>query len=123
MEKNKNIENIIIGRKEDGKYKYDKLIKIGDDQKLSGQHALIEYDKETKKLILKNLSDTHNTLVLNEKFILKPNDIEHMELGNIRINAQLIENNKLNDVKKEWEMNEDEIEVRKDIQKINMIED
>ena len=123
MEKNKNIENIIIGRKEDGKYKYDKLIKIGDDQKLSGQHALIEYDKENKNLILKNLSDTHNTLVLNEKFILKPNDIEHMELGNIRINAQLIENNKLNDVKKEWEMNEDEIEVRKDIKKINMIED
>ena len=74
-------------------------------------------------MILKNLSDTHNTLVLNEKFILKPNDIEHMELGNIRINAQLIENNKLNDVKKEWEMNEDEIEVRKDIKKINMIED
>ena len=121
-ERNKNIENIIIGRKRDGKYKYDKFIKIEDDQKVSGQHALIEYDKETQKLYLKNLSETHNTLVLQEKCILKKDDNMIFELGHIKINCQLINNDKLDDIKKDWEINDDKIEFREKINEEEIME-
>ena len=50
---------------DEGKYNYDKMIKINESQKLSKYHAIIEYDKKTQKLNLRNISDTLNTLAIN----------------------------------------------------------
>ena len=62
IEKNKNIETILIGsdRNKNTKYKrYDKLMKI-EHITVSSEHAIIEYDIEEKTLILKNISDSQN---------------------------------------------------------------
>ena len=107
--KNKNIETILIGADRNKTHKYnrfDKLMKI-DHGTVSSEHAIIEYDLEEQKLILKNISDTHNTLILENSVTLKSKDDNLvMELGNIRIKSKLMERKdyeKINNKNKEIE--------------------
>ena len=115
-EKNKNIETILIGtnRRKNNKYSYDKLVKIENSYSVSSEHALIDYDIEEKTLILRNISDTHNTLILQNKFTLNKGDknILLLELGNIKIESKLVEKNKFEKIKEKMKDNPDEIEIR-----------
>ena len=111
-EKNKNIETILIGsdRNKTHKYRFDKLMKI-DHGTVSSEHALIEYDLEEQKLILKNISDTHNTLVLENSVTLKSKeDNLFMELGNIKIETHLMDKKEYEEIKNRYES--DDIEKR-----------
>lgn len=118
---NKNIETILIGgdRKKSNKYRYDKLVKIEKTNSISSQHALIDYDIEEKSLFLTNISDTHNTLVYQDEFKMKKNENNKLflELGNIKIESILIEDDKLEDVKKKMENNPEIFEERKQTEK------
>ena len=119
-ENNKNIETILIGGhwKKNNKYLYNKLVQIGGTYSISSEHALIDYDIEEKTLILRNISDTHNTLVLQEKFTLNKDDknILLLELGNIKIETQLVEKNQFEKIEEKMKDNpknpEEEIEIR-----------
>ena len=116
-ENNKNIETILIGGhwKKNNKYLYNKLVQIGGTYSISSEHALIDYDIEEKTLILRNISDTHNTLVLQNKFTLNKDDknILLLELGNIKIESQLVEKNQFEEIEEKMKDNpEEEIEIR-----------
>ena len=92
--KDKNIDTILISsnrKKVKGDYPYNKLIEI-DHSSVSTQHALLDYDIEEKNLIIRNISDIHNTLILQNKFVLEQNKNNKllMELGNIQIESHLI---------------------------------
>ena len=116
-EKNKNIETILIGtnRRKNNKYSYDKLVKIENSYSVSSEHALIDYDIEEKTLILRNISDTHNALVLQNKFTINKDDnnILLLELGNIKIESQLVEKDQFEEIEEKMKDNpEEEIEIR-----------
>ena len=115
-EKNKNIETILIGtnRRKNNKYSYDKLVKIENSYSVSSEHALIDYDIEEKTLILRNISDTHNTLILQNKFTLNKGDknILLLELGNIKIESKLVEKNQFEEIEEKMKDNPEEIEIR-----------
>ena len=92
--KDKNIDTILIGsnrRKDKCEYQYNKLIEIGESS-VSNHHALLDYDIEEKNLTIRNISNTHNTLVLQNKFVFEKNKNNKllMELGNIQIESHLI---------------------------------
>ena len=120
-ENNKNVETILIGgdRKKSNKYRYDKLVKIEKTNSISSQHALIDYDIEEKTLFLTNISDTFNTLVLQDEFTMKQdeNDKLLLELGNLKIESRLIKSDELEYVKNIMENNPDKIEERKQTEK------
>ena len=108
---------IMIGRDKDDmvKYNYDKLIKIEDNKTISNQHALIEYNKQSKKLRLRNLSEKLSTLVLKNfsyEFELKPDNHENLifELGNIKIEAKLNSEDEFEEAKNEEKENKLKIE-------------
>ena len=105
---------------DEGKYNYDKMIKINESQKLSKYHAIIEYDKKTQKLNLRNISDSLNTLAINNclyEFELKKDNHDNIiyELGNIKIEAKLITKDEFEKVKEEINQNPVEIEERNDL--------
>ena len=82
-----------------------------DHGTVSSEHALIEYDLEEQKLILKNISDTHNTLVLENSVTLKSKeDNLFMELGNIKIETHLMDKKEYEEIKNRYES--DDIEKR-----------
>ena len=122
LEKNKNVETILIGgdRTKNEKYRYDKLIKIEKNNTISSQHALIDYDIEEKTLILRNISDSHNTLILKDKNYLEiiPNNDEFkfkqilLELGNIKIEPSLIKSNEFEEYENKMKNNPEPIEIR-----------
>jgi len=122
LEKNKNVETILIGgdRTKNEKYRYDKLIKIEKNNSISSQHALIDYDIEEKTLILRNISDSHNTLILKDKNYLEiiPNNDEFkfkqilLELGNIKIEPSLIKSNEFEEYENKMKNNPEPIEIR-----------
>jgi len=122
LEKNKNVETILIGgdRTKNEKYRYDKLIKIEKNNSISSQHALIDYDIEEKTLILRNISDSHNTLILKDKNYLEiiPNNDEFkfkqilLELGNIKIEPYLIKSNEFEEYENKMKNNPEPIEIR-----------
>ena len=122
LEKNKNVETILIGgdRTKNEKYRYDKLIKIEKNNTISSQHALIDYDIEEKTLILRNISDSHNTLILKDKNYLEiiPNNDEFkfkqilLELGNIKIEPYLIKSNEFEEYENKMKNNPEPIEIR-----------
>ena len=114
--KDKNYENIIIGKAFNDKYECDNFIKIEGDMEISDQHALIEYDKEAKKLSLKNISETQNLYILKDKFILKKTDNLNVEFGNIKIQGKLINNDNI-DYNENLEKNIDKIEIREILEK------
>ena len=120
-ENNKNVETILIGgdRKKSNKYRYDKLVKIEKTNSISSQHALIDYDIEEKTLFLTNISDTFNTLVLQDEFTMKQDENEKLllELGNLKIESRLIKSDELEYVKNIMENNPDKIEERKQTEK------
>ena len=118
---NKEKINIMIGKEKNyenkNEHKYEKIIKIDDEKSLSNYHALIEYDKKTKKLRLKNISNTQNTLVLKNfeyEFELKPDNHDNLifEMRNIKIDAKLIKKEKFEEIKNEEKNNPYEIEER-----------
>ena len=115
-DKDKNYENIIIGKAFNDKYECDNFIKIEGDMEISDQHALIEYDKEAKKLSLKNISETQNLYILKDKFILKKTDNLNVEFGNIKIQGKLINNDNI-DYNENLEKNIDKIEIREILEK------
>ena len=105
---------------DEGKYNYDKMIKINESQKLSKYHAIIEYDKKTQKLNLRNISDSLNTLAINNclyEFELKKDNHDNIiyELGNIKIEAKLITKDEFEKVKEEINQNPVEVEERNDL--------
>ena len=105
---------------DEGKYNYDKMIKINESQKLSKYHAIIEYDKKTQKLNLRNISDTLNTLAINNcshEFELKKDNHDDIiyELGNIKIEAKLITKDEFEKVKEEINQNPVEVKERNDL--------
>ena len=61
--------------------------------------AVIECNLKEKTLILKNISDTYNTLVLESKYKIKKNDKLLLESGNLEIEASLINENKFKEIK------------------------
>ena len=98
-EKDKNFETILIGRepknKSHNKYniKYDELILVGNNTYISREHSIIIYDAEEKNLILRNVSESQNTLILKNELELKPNDNELLlEFENIQIKSHIIYN-------------------------------
>ena len=77
--------NIMIGSKEtiddNNKYNFDIIIKMEEANTISRNHALIEYNKQTQKLKLKNISELQNTLVLKNfryEFELEPNNHDNL---------------------------------------------
>ena len=105
---------------DEGKYNYDKMIKINESQKLSKYHAIIEYDKKIQKINLRNISDTLNTLAINNcsyEFELKKDNHDDIiyELGNIKIEAKLITKDEFEKVKEEINQNPVEVEERNDL--------
>lgn len=129
-EKNKNVETILIGgdRIKSNLYRYNKLLKIEYNNSISSQHALINYDIEKKTLELENISNSQNTLILQEECVLlNPDDKKDekekkdknyenkiiLELGNIRIYPSLVKENQFNNIEDEMEEdNPDVIEER-----------
>ena len=66
-------------------------------------------------MILRNISDTHNTLILQNKFTLNKGDknILLFELGNIKIESKLVEKNQFEEIEEKMKDNpEEEIEIR-----------
>jgi len=113
----KNIETIMIGgdRKKSNKYKYDKLVKIENTNSISSYHSLIYYDIEAKTLAVTNISDTHNTLVLQDEYIMEQNGDTKLilELGNIKFETKLKQNDENDDIEQKLESHPDKIEMRK----------
>ena len=113
---NKEKEKILIGGKNiNEKYinEFDKLIKLEDKincDLISSEQGLIEYDKKNKKLILKNIDENKNIFVLQDTFLLKPdNDITNINYGkNIQIKTKLINNNEID----KNEINNDKNEIK-----------
>ena len=108
--KDKNIDTILIGsnrRKDKCEYQYNKLIEIGESS-VSNHHALLDYDIEEKNLTIRNISNTHNTLVLQNKFVFEKNKNNKllMELGNIQIESHLIsDGDEFSEIKDKMENN------------------
>ena len=115
--KDKNVETIMIGgdRRKSDKYKFDKLVKIGNINSISSQHAFIDYDIESKTLVLTNISETHNTLVLQDEYIMEPKGENKLllELGNIKFEAQLKSSKEFDNIEKSLAYNPDKIEIRR----------
>ena len=102
-------------RRKSNEYKFDKFVKIENTNSISSRHAFIDYDIEDKTLVLTNISDTHNTLVLQDEYIMEQ-DRENkllLELGNIKFQAQLISSEEFDDIEKSLAYNPDIIEIRK----------
>ena len=118
LQKNKNVETILIGgdRKKSDKYIYNKLVKVEGDRSISSQHALIDYDIEEKTLIIRNISDTHNTLILEDNLVINKYDKNklYLELGNIKIESQLVEKNQFNEIEENLKDNANKIEIREE---------
>ena len=118
LQKNKNVETILIGgdRKKSDKYIYNKLVKVEGDRSISSQHALIDYDIEEKTLIIRNISDTHNTLILEDNLVINRYDKNklYLELGNIKIESQLVEKNQFNEIEENLKDNVNKIEIREE---------
>ena len=81
---------------------------------------MIDYDIEEKTLILRNISDSHNTLILKDKNYLEiiPNNDEFkfkqilLELGNIKIEPSLIKINEFEEYENKMKNNPEPIEIR-----------
>ena len=121
--KNKNVETILIGREFNSNHrhkknnnKFDKKILIDQDhnQSISREHAIINCDLEEKSLTLRNISESQNTLVLQNEIIIRPkcNDIL-LQLGNLQIKPHIINNDdkQFEEIKSKME-NEPKIEIR-----------
>ena len=119
-EKDKDIQSILLGRKSNNyKYKrFDNYIFIKDTDFLSHEHAIIEYNKEEKTLVLRNISETLNTLVLQKQISLEPNKNILLEVGNVQINSYLISNDdkKIEEINTQMK-NDPSIEFRDNSQK------
>ena len=121
--KNKNVETILIGREFNSNHrhkknnnKFDKKILIDDDhnRSISREHAIINCDLEEKSLTLRNISESQNTLVLQNEITMRPkcNDIL-LQLGNLQIKPHIINNDdkQFEEIKSKME-NEPKIEIR-----------
>ena len=116
LDKNKNKETIVITGSENKSDidKYDNLIEI-DDNLIDKGKAMIECDKSTHKLILKNIGNENNISILQESILLKPDDGALMlNLANIQVEAKLISSEGFDEVEKEMEKNNEIIEERKE---------
>ena len=92
---------------------FDKFMEI-DNNLINNEKAMIECDNINQTLALKNIGEENNISILQEKIVLKPNsDKLNINYANILIEAQLINNNKYLDLKKEIEKNTEFIEERK----------
>jgi len=114
---NKNKEKILIAssdnKNEDFTNNFDKFMEI-DNNLINNEKVMIECDNRNKTLALKNIGEENNISILQEKIVLKPNsDKLNINYANILIEAQLINNNKYLDLKKEIEKNTEFIEERK----------
>ena len=117
-EKDKNIQSILLGRKS-SKYKgFDNYIFIKNNDSLSHKHAKIEYNIKEKTLVLRNISKTLNTLVLQKQISLEPNKNILLEIGNVQINSYLISNDdkKIEEINTQMK-NDPSIEFRDNSQK------
>ena len=119
-EKDNNIQSILLGRKSN-RYKnkrFDNYIFIKNTDCLSHEHAIIEYNKEEKTLVLRNISETLNTLVLQKQISLEPNKNILLEVGNVQINSYLISNDdkKIEEINTQMK-NDPSIEFRDNSQK------
>ena len=119
-EKDKNIQSILLGRKSN-RYKYkrfDNYIFIKNTDCLSHEHAKIEYNIKEKTLVLRNISKTLNTLVLQKQISLEPNKNILLEVGNVQINSYLISNDdkKIEEINTQMK-NDPSIEFRDNSQK------
>ena len=121
--KNKNVETILIGREFNSNHrhkknnnKFDKKILIdhNHNQSISREHAIIYCDLEKKSLTLRNISESQNTLVLQNEITMRPkcNDIL-LQLGNLQIKPHIINNDdkQFEEIKSKME-NEPKIEIR-----------
>ena len=109
------ITTISIGR--DGiieKYR-DNDIKIFEPSVSRGMHAVIEYNKKQGTLLLKNKSKTSDTLIaIKEDLKINKNKI-HLQIGRVFIEACLLKENEINEIKKIKTRKEydEEIEIEK----------
>ena len=119
IELGKKEKTILIGRKPSSSHNikynniHDELLLIGNTGKISKEHALIIYNAKENNLILRNVSESQNTLILKNELELSPNDKEILfEFRNLQIKARLIYNNdeQFQDIKDK--MVKDEIEIR-----------
>ena len=116
LDKNKTKEKIIITSPENKNNmdEYDNIIEL-DENLIDNGKAVIECDKLNQNLILKNIGEGNNISVLQENFLLKPNNgVLFMNSSNIKIEAKLINSNEFDDVEKEMEKNNEKIEERKE---------
>ena len=122
-EKDKNIQLILLGRKKN-RYKnkrfdeFDDYIFIKNTDCLSHDHAKIEYNIKEKTLVLRNISKTLNTLVLQKQISLEPNKNILLEVCNVQINSYLISNDdkKIEEINTQMK-NDPSIEFRDNSQK------
>ena len=83
---NDNIIKVTIGR--DGHNK-DNDIKI-EESSVSREHAIIEYDKKKRSLLLKNISKSSDSLILIHN-VLKINENKiNLQVGNTSVEANLV---------------------------------
>ena len=90
-----NIINIKIGR---DSHRNDNDVKIEDDS-ISRDHAIIEYNKEKGSLLLKNKSKKSDSLVLLKDIIKINENPINFEIANTFIEAKLIKKEHFKDYK------------------------
>ena len=94
------ITTISIGRDGSIEKNRDNDIKIFEPSVSRGKHAVIEYNKKQGTLLLKNKSKTSDTLIaIKEGLKINKNKI-HLQIGRIFIEACLLKENKIENIKK-----------------------
>ena len=66
-------------------------------------------------MIIRNISDTHNALILEDNLVINRYDKNklYLELGNIKIESKLVEKNQFEEIEEKMKYNpEEEIEIR-----------
>jgi hypothetical protein len=121
VELNNNNDNdiitISIGRDGSIEKLRDNDIKIFDKSVSRGKHAVIEYNKKEGTLLLKNKSKTSDTLIaIKEGLKINKNKI-HLQIGRTFIEACLLKENDIKEIRKIKTRKEYEEEVEEEIKK------
>ena len=113
------ITTISIGRDGSIEKHRDNDIKIFEQSVSRGKHAVIEYNKKEGTLLLKNKSKTSYTLIaIKEGLKINKNKI-HLQIGRIFIEACLLKENEIKEIRKIKTREEYDKEIEEEINKKN----
>ena len=107
-----NYSILMRGNEAKKKYKCDKIFNIEGEKDNISELFIINVDLKEKNLVLKNISNEYDILVLQDNIKINPNDKLLLESGDFKIQSNLINKDKFDDIKKQMENNPEQIEIR-----------